>query len=558
MSGSNLGLRKNTSGYGRQFSIVPMVYTFYVLKKIFDSIGYEISGEWWNDNRMKGLAMYNNVSLDSKGTGYNARLAMYQESTIANEALITPLKMGTDAPGDWYVQNGVVLEYGIGLATVWKDRVAGDVVLLVSLVFSEPMGDSGTIAQLILRKNGVPFVTVTIPGGSTSFTKSYEIAGTGSLDEYDFLLTKSGTKSGKRGLVDGQNSVFSATLKSAETYNTYKSNINIVNHVWDVPAIEFIGYWRDIFALDVKINVRKKTVSFDYLKDLVKSKPSIDITDLVDGVPDTIVDTKALVVRYEFENKSVITKKFEGNLIIKDVVTKNFPNNFLGEGLYAFSKVTNTIYKSFYYEVSGFYRWGFFGYYYPDKVYGNGSAEKLISISPCLMSNEIKNYYGDVIDGDYWTVHGLHVYENGNSVLFDMEGNDYHKQFFLYEGLINKMNDTDTTTAGYGYGHTTGLYGHSSQLGDGEDGEVVPDGTLNFSYVENVGMWEEFLKPIYDIITRYAETEFNIKITSADIQNLRDADVLLYKNMKYYAKSNSLRITKSGVEAVLKTILANG
>jgi hypothetical protein len=531
----------NDSGVGTAYTAVPMPYVFYVLKKVFETYGFTIEGEWWNDDRMKGLATYNNVSLDTKQSRYQAKVGI-EQNIFEDNSVTSVLSFWTDTGSssdvwDYFIQDGV-----IDVANnIWIDKAAADgIVLSFNIYFSNKMGsESGGLNYFRIYKNDVLLGAIAINGGVTSFQYNFILNGTGGLDEYKFKLYRPNLLGNyNTGIIDTSRSYLSVKISTAETYNVFKNQISIANHVWDVKAIEFIKYWIKVFMLDAKVNLRTKKVIFDYKKSIINKNTKFDITDIVDGVPETIIDTKTLKTNYTFSDNDRVLKDFKQSKI--DGYYDRVPEDteYGADGSFVLERSTNFIRLGKKVSSPGIFEgvlWSTYGNFYPDKVYGNGADEDYIEISPMMMSYA---YSSEIIC--------LGTNERGNSELFSGSNNSYHKRFFFYEGYGKNYAGTSKY---YGFGHSTGRY---------TNGDFVTNSPINLSYTEELGMWEEFLKPIYDILTKYAETEFKIKISSADIQNLRDADVLLYKNMKYYAKSNSLRITKSGVEAVLKTILPNG
>lgn len=538
-------LHSNSSGTGNKYAIVPWLFLFFVLDKIFKEAGLTPSGTFWDDADAKTILLYNNYALD--------RPSVSQTSYLKTDGVVNykqtnkiQFKKGPngsyDNLGSWSNTN-----YQFTINTNFIGSCVVDVDLYVYV--GNNLGYDGVyfVPTFEVIHNGVVVGTFTVPalpGTYQRVQKSVALTITApNVGQTIYVQYKHPTYGGigspyAHDVVGVQpESTILFTNTSAQGLNEYDNYIKFKNHVKDISVAELLGEVKKL-GVDILFDFNTKTVTLNKIAEYIKAPQLTDYTNKAASDYELSFDTKnkGFVFNYDFsgsdkyleENfKSIDPSKIKYNVLTTDLLPT--PSK-IGDLSYIES-------LNQYYTVAGSagaYSWTFYSdNYYPVKV-GGGETEISCKLAPMLMG--IHDNEGGTADQNKCIM--PHIKETGSSQMFGLGVNDFSLRIAFHRGT-NNFNGLSTTTTPTAKG---GTHSVASSAQYSINGRKFGEYTLAQSHANS--FYNLVLKPWLEVLNEGEQLQRDMLLNEHDILTMQPSKQIIMDGTGFFIKSISVSINK--------------
>lgn len=354
-------------------TIVPMLYLFSIIKRIFEFAGYQVTGDIFADAMLSKAIVMNNHGLDKL-----ISIAFYGNqsgpfSTESETGFIIIWDFFNDLGGFYdpetgkyhiayagtYEFEGNIKHYKLALAT-YTLEVVRKVGEFESILFSiTDIYDFNAEAETLI-----------------SFSTEID----NSLGEI-YVRVSVGTEG-----VGVDNSNFNITSPDNVKINAFQESFNYKNHVPVIDSIEFLKMFFEEYQVFPIFDRKTKKVELVYFSQMLASKPQQDLTQGMVRNTEKVKqnDYKGLNISFDFDKETL----FIPDQINGEVETYfDLPSEVLSYNVILVNTLNAYLYH-FYNETDDIWEWLHMADVNP--VYEDGLKEKMIVLkfAPLLMRNK--------------------------------------------------------------------------------------------------------------------------------------------------------------------------
>jgi hypothetical protein len=525
---------QNQVSVGNRFCLVPFLYLFFILKKIFQAEALIPKGNFWDDKEMQKLLVYNNYSLDRPDRTNNT---FVKSGSDQNYNTVTRLRLDLGPAGTF--DDGLAWQ---GAADEYEITYVGEHIFDLSLSAYLKRGDDffGTYnPHFRMVIDGVTAGTVYFGSQTQGYvTRSLSFSYTATpsdigkkvyfenviapvffpLNNFEFRI------------ITGSYLLVSITQDSLNVYN---ETISYKNHVPDITVSDFLAQFKNM-GIKFDFDYQNGTVSLNYNKGL-KNLSTIDWTDKITNDYELNFEdkNKGYKLNYDFGSSDELV---DGNF--KKYVNANFRGEFdrfenlpfaSKEGNIALVLNSNQLFISKQNSTSTGLEWVYFCDNYYDLVYGNGEQEVFSKIAPMFMTLA-ENEGGSPLEN---TALMPTIKQTGSSDMFGIGVNSFDLRFVFLRG-VNQSNGLTSPKGG--------KYNYASSTAIGINGNSV--GSYEFPILSKKGLNQIFSNDFFSALNNSEFVERDIRLNEVDIINLDTSKKVTISGIGYLIKSVSLSISK--------------
>lgn len=474
-----------------QNTIVPMLYLFTIIRRIFSYAGYEVSGSILSDTLLKKAIIFNNYSLD--------HFVLCNFHGTLNWDYITHMLTLYRVRFDNSMVDEVntVYDYGTGLLYLSLT----DTYNFVLNLRHKPKGSDTTYKLRVYKTIGQTTTTIHSLDGEYNETDEYKddyiafsddvVASTPSPAIIQVVLFS------YTGAVASESIVMPGTLLMIHSsitglpLNVYQNSINLKNHVPPTDCIEFLQHFCNDYQQFIKIDKISKTATLIPIPDLFKSLPYTDLTPglVRNSLKIKQSEYKGLSLMFDFEYDNIFTPE-QHDLTVDDysqlpALTK--PACALVVSLLSY-------FQNVYDENLEEWVWEFLSYLNPVVEDAEKEEEIKLSFAPLLMTNFVNRNEVNI---------SLPVYNDSGTSHAYKEQNTFPLRIIFYAGMLYGA----ATEANYYPFASTSKYNALYE-------PVLP---CNYTAAEvTARYWEKTL----DWLKERLEIEFERRFTNLELRNL--------------------------------------
>lgn len=494
-------------------SLVPQVYLFYILQKIFDSFGYIITGTVLEDTELTQLLCITNYALDGYEVKYFLRASLSVPVNILSNVILI---FDNDSSGDNEdAQN--CYDTSTGKYTLQAEghyRIKCTVTCQMTI---DP-GETGNGEITLYHDDTI------IHGESVEVTTSDPFTITLDVNTDYFFLGDIYIKASFMigfVIVSTNISVGSLSIENLDVkqLNVYARELNVANHIPVMKISEFLESVKKL-GIVYGFDHKSKEVELIFIQDLLDKLADKNVTATAaksSRNPSTEKD-KGFTLKYNFPS---------GDKAIKDNFKTHPASDDLGEfetmadlpipdalNKYAFVKSLNADY--FFTKRDDVTGWEVFSDRYFDQKIGDGSKEIPLKFSPLMMRL-------------YWDTPFPYIQQAGNSAMFGLSDTDPGFRIMFWRGL-----------------HRSKVFGNnyypmaSSTVYDAH-GTVIANYSLNMEQDESIHT--QLMEKYYTwLLTGKKKVKMNIYFTASEIQSLKMLDKLRIFQQNYLIQEINIQV----------------
>ena len=527
-----------TESAANKYTLAPQPYLHYLLNQLFAAAGFILKGDFMDDAEMKKLAIYSNYSLDDKkavnehtkailSTGYtddSGKIIFDNDSTG-----------GAEDPGADY--DNTTGEYAIPAAGLCTVTAVIDITQILPRANDLPTDKIDY--TVTLKKNGTAidshagYVYWNVPFTITKiFTRTFTAPDIGDVLTIEFSVTRTplfgGTSALTVNILPNTTYVDYTLTSSQSELNSFSNNIDIVNHVPDMQATDFLV---SIFSfLQIKMKPIKGTniIELNYATDIINSTTYNTLTPIARPVP-TIEKEKPTGTKYNFDFPSSDFdtknnfKSQTGKTQLTDVVSTLdlpavAPNTFIRIGN------TNMVYIASFNEGTGLYEWVYSTDNYFELIKTDGKEEIKPALSPLLM-RDVPMLGVNIIAPQAMNEGSSLVFANGLKPQTDL-------RLMFYHGMCPDANGDN-----YPYASATRW--------DYAGNEV---GTINLQWDGTDGIYDLFHKALFNFLQTARLVTHTIDFTTAHLGTIDVFEKQLIDQTQYFISRIRVNLKPNGIE----------
>lgn len=521
-----------TESAANKYTLAPQPYLHYLLNQLFAAAGFILKGGFMDDAEMKKLLVYSNYSLDKKNAVTHNSKAILDTPFSDDEAFVVfdndSTDGGTDPDNDYNTATG---EYTI--------PEVGYYSIDVSLLFTPQTGPwslNPAWRKLHLYKDGVLLETYTFNGtyllesAQHTFTGYFTGADVGKKIKVKYTIGYGPNPSSLTPLsVDVlADSYADFTVIAQSELNKFSNDIDIVNHVPDMQATDFLVAIFSFLQIKMKPIKGTNVIELNYATDIINSTTYNNLTPIARPVP-TIEKEKPTGTKYNFDFPSSDFdtknnfKSQTGKEQLTDVLSTLDlpavkPNTFIRIGN------TNMIYIASFNEGTGLYEWVYATDNYFELIKTDGLTELKPALSPLIM-RDVEMLGANII--------APQATNEGTSLAFANGLKPQPKlRLMFYHGMCPDENGDN-----YPYASATRY--------DYEGNEV---GTINLQWDGTDGIYDLFHKPLFDFMQTARMVTHTIDFTTAHLGTIDVFEKQLIHHMYYFISRIRVNLKPNGIE----------
>lgn len=527
-----------TESAANKYTLAPQPYLHYILNKLFESAGFTLSGGFMDDAEMKKLLVYSNYSLDDKKAVSEHTKAILSTGYTDDSGLIifdNDSTGGAEDPGADY--DNTTGEYTIPDAGLCTITAVIDITQI--LPRSNDLPTDKIDYTVTLKKNGVAidshagYVYWHVPFTITKiFTQTFTAPDIGDVLTIEFSVTRTPLFGGTTPLTVNilpNTTYVEYTLTSAQSeLNSFANTIDIVNHVPDMKATDFLVAIFSFLQIKMKPIKGTNVIELNYATDIINETSYNNLTPIARTNP-TVEKEKPTGTKYNFsfpssdpDTQSNFTSQ-TGKTQLTDVVSTLVlpavsPNTFIRIGN------TNMIYIASFNEGSGLYEWVYATDNYFELIKTDGLTELKPALSPMIMRDVVM--LGANIIAPQATNEGTSLcFANGLKPQTDL-------RLMFYHGMCPDENGDN-----YPYASATRY--------DYEGNEV---GTINLQWDGADGIYDLFHKALFEFMQTARMVTHTIDFTTAHLGTLDVFEKQLINHMYYFISRIRVNLKPNGIE----------
>ncbi len=534
---SNGDFYKNTVMIGNKYCLVPFLFLFYILNQIFIDEGLIPEGEFWDDEEMQKILVYNNYALDSPNNDDNVYVITNVEHSYNTTTRLKLYKgpAGTfDAAGAW---SNSAFEYTI--------QQAGDIT--IDVLINAYVDARDTLCFGLYTPHFNLYIDGVLAGQLNFPSQSYGYFSRSLTYTYTASIGDIGKKIYINNIVDPVylpltglifrvlGTSYCLISNTSELLNVYSNTITFKNHVNDMTASEFLVSLKTI-GIDIRLdyNTHKAILNFD--KSYVKSEDYDDLTKKVTDKYDLNFEDKdkGYKINYDFgsSDKLVETnfKKYLASNFKGEVETYKMLPTPAQLGFIMLVLNVNQLFITSPNPSGSGYIWEFFSDNYYDVILGRGEQELKCKFAPMFMA--FAENEGGTATQNKCLIPA--VKQSGSSQMFGLGSNDFNLRFVFYRGVNQDHGLPSPEGGSYVYAGTSVF---------GINGDRV--GNYEWRINSTFGLIDILLMQLLIALTNSEIVERDVNLNELDILSFNvkrkaviDDVVFLIKSMSILGDSN--------------------
>jgi hypothetical protein len=289
-----------------RFVLVPQFKLIFVVKKLFESLGYTVSGDFFADSFLSKLLFMNYFAMDDKKKKYflsASHPAVFTNAQLFNGTIpfndITSLG-NEDQNNSWDMQHNCYTIQTIG----WHSIKAVFSIQCLNLINGNSHFSLSANVMNLMNNGIFTYGGYSVQANFNYFTlneiRSVEISANFYFNTADI---------GKKIIITGLDNTggyafrflsakLNITATSYQNLNRFSNKIKIANHVTSNTVGTVLNSLKLNFGLALFFDAENKTIEISFLKDILKSFNSIDITENVikNSVEISIEENKGFLI----------------------------------------------------------------------------------------------------------------------------------------------------------------------------------------------------------------------------------------------------------------------
>jgi len=485
----------NDTSVDNAFVLVPQFKLTYIVKKIFESLGYSCIGDFFTDVFIDKLLFLNYFGLDSKEKKYFVAAKSNNSQTLLGYGEIVfddVISLGCEDIDGCYNNSAYEIK-SVGYISIYCKFT------LRTIITTGPMF---IFRGAYLISSGTP-VLLTYIQNEPCYTvdKVYEInasfrAYSGDIGKNIVITTgiSVGGVQTNTNLITNASVTFTHT--SYQNLNVYSNKIHIANHVTDNTVATILNALKVNFGLAMWFNAEKKEIEISFLKDVLNSYHFIDVSKMItkDTMEIIIIDPPGYW----------ITQKSDSD--VNDIT------NYVNIG--SFVKLTDLPIPDTLNVIAEVLEEGCFYIYIKSDTdftlswtkYGTSTREIKIGIVDDLATTNVTVALDVVVTTNVIMQNRLLPDSNqlGTSAFFQTGVNDTDMQILIWHGMSTDQNNL--------------LYPYASALKYDVSGNIISDVELRLD--GESGVFPNYLKSWYDFMNTAETISLQMKLKSTDVISL--------------------------------------
>jgi hypothetical protein len=528
----------NSGSQPHKYSIAPAIYVFYILKKIFETDGYSLNGNAWNDEELRSLILFSYRALDTPEAHYHSFIKFAQVQQI-NNALsgttgvqLQPVYTAypdLNADGNW---NNTTHDYNIlGL---------GAHVVVVTLVIKFPddyyLGNSAGSAFLRLCLDGVSVESINILDGvGVTITRTYSFsytAVTGDINKKLSVEVGAPNTDGSGFALSPNFAVTTATTvdiinNDTLDINVFNNYVKLKEHMPDWKCSEFVEAFKTWACVKFDIDDYKKIVYINFVENTIRQQP-VDVTSVVTTKPNYVLeDFEGIELAYNFGDTDTYAADGAKQLPSIDFIGfvddhRNIPTASRPGQCFVFTP-TNEVWVA-----ANNLWWDGIGSVYGNRKIGTGKQRKELTFAPIFMGVFTMSGYTMVLPK---------IGEKCSSAMYEMGENNYTPRFAFYKGMSAQFLSGSTVYTGYPFATTsnTDIVGNKH-------------GNYTFDLYRETSIIQWFHINYYEILLRGEAVEIDFAADVFSIDDINNWEKILNDYLEYLSKTITLTIQDNKIK----------
>ncbi len=541
-------IKFNTTGTGNKYALVPFLFLFYVLSKIFRAEGLTPSGTFWDDTKASKLLLYNNRALDAPDV-INSSYILTTGVGYHNDTSRIQFQKGPagsfDNFGGWdntsfhHIINSN--HYGkciidINLTAYISNNLGYDGIYFVPLFGVDLDGVN-------LGNFNLPSFPGTTQNVQFSVAHTFGPGDLGKELSVYYIHNHPGVTDPYPYPVIGvqPNSSFLLTNVSSQGLNTFSNILKFKNHVPDMTVSEFLAEVKKI-GVDININYSDRTVKLNRISDSIKTPLAKDYTSKADPEFELSYDTKNAGFSFGFDwgsdglaqdnFKSIADLPFKGEYIkIEDLPNPQRAGDIV------LIKNLNQYYITV--GTSSAFTWEFYSDNYYPVVIGKGETEIKCKLAPMFMS--IHGNEGGTVDENAALM--PQIKQTGSSEMFGLGINDFTPRLVFYRGSNFYNSIPNPRGGGYIYAGTSVYNINGFKYDAYELAPSMPGSTF-----------EAWLKAWLETLNNGEIVERDFALNPYDILNMDPTAPIITEATLFFIQQISMVISKKSKPSRVKLL----
>lgn len=499
-------------------NLVPLFYLMFILEQCFREFGYNASGDFFSDDELAQLLVYNNRALDliedrfKVQADLSANQSVNETATIIFDRIISSID-------DCYDETTGRFEI--------KSKGYYKILSNLSVEISVP-GEYEAEYNLEIFQDGAQ---IHFQGGKIAANEPVDILVTHNqyFDDGDvgtvlyMVISFFDLAANPAEGIVYQDSDLLIQNMSESGLNRYEKTVYPQNHVPNIKISEFLIRIQKLFGIVYSFDHSAKQVEVLFIRDILNNfaAAGYDVCAVKSSKKAAFHAANSYLLNFVFPQSDLNSEEnflnVDQSMIIGEYATVDDLPASAEEGFYALISNLNSLYVF----RSGAWAW-YTDYFYPFYI-NSGKTEIKPDVSPMLM---------------HWGNHPLHgthfpcprISQKGSGQLTGLNEFAFHLVF--YRGL-----EQDSSGATYPFA-TISAYGPTGSLISSY--ELKWDGTY--------GLYEQFLREYYDfVINRSRPVEYDRYFTASEIRNVDFMEKVRIFQNTFLIKQISIPLSQSSI-----------
>lgn len=521
-----------TTLVNNQYTLVPWVFLYYVLSRIFKLEQLIPSGTAWNHNELNKLLLTNNRSIEVRPTDDNTHVSVLSNQNLTADGQKIDYGFGLGDYDNLTAWDDAADQYIIKKAGVYNFKIHLHANIKSTATFPPPTLDGGRF-QVIYDSVNIKNIPIDKGSFYNYYTAIVQITalvgdiGKAIYVQYDH---SSGTFQTQTYVELSTASYFDVTLDKTSAPADTGSILQFKNHVPDWTVGALLAEVKKL-GINFDFNFRNGTVTIDTVKTIYEDVTAIELKGKANPNYELSLEEadKGYKINYEFndgENPIEIpADKLMGEFFVDDVADLPAPNK---EGDYAIMAPSNEVYMIIKSGVN-LNEWQKVGNNYKAYQVGNGGNDTSLKLAPVQMT--IATNEGGTAEEN----RALMPYfeSKGSSEIFGLGIEPVIPRLCFWRGY-NKPGGKDVPKGGKYILANTDLYGINA--------DVV--GELSFRLDRKENLVRFLSEQVLIALNASQIAEVDMYLTAIDFEKIKTTGKLIYDFNVFLIKSLSVSVSK--------------
>jgi hypothetical protein len=539
-------LANDLSVVNNKYTLVPWLFLFYILNRIFEELNLEPTGSFWEDKELQTLLLFNNKTIDARPINVNSVLVQPKTSLgyIVMNASGQRFEFvaGPRGPGIWDGPEDEILSFDNiwawdPAADEYEIKLAGTFSFSIMFKYSIRPGhvDNKNVrgGKVRMYVDGVLYQEQEIfsrRGLHGVFVATWDIAflagDIGKTVHFEWRKPDGNYQAATETLV--YNGRLEVSIQEANPALTPYGIVKYHEHVPDWTVAELLV---EVKKLGVHFDFEEQgKVKMELFNRIIEKNSFLDCGGKPAPDYDLNLEDKnhGVTVEYEFGSDDEHFAELDVTKYVGEFSGYYTLPTAAKEGWFALALDTNRMYQVVKNQSSGINEWLPVGNYVPKYTYGDGNASHKLRLAPmkmCIFANE-----GGTTDEN----EALMPYYTGQGVseMFSLNGS--HEPRLLFWRGLNQAGSAETVLGGIYVLATPYLYGINENL----------VGQYSLLLHTDESLVRTICESFFTALTNGEVIEKDMQLDPAMIDELTATCKILADYNLHLAKSISIEVTK--------------